>query len=80
QFVVLASGDKELTRFYQEEVAIAYAGKFPIASVIDDSTLEDDIVCSNFKPKNFIVRSNDKGEMVHLYNREEARDYARNWP
>ncbi len=80
KFVVLDSGDKEVTRFYQEEAAIAYAGKLPKASVIDDSTLEDDIVWSNFKRKNFIVRSKDKGEMVHLYNREEARDYARNWP
>ncbi|KYG59532.1 cell wall-binding repeat-containing protein [Planococcus maritimus] len=80
KFVVLDGSDKPVTRFYQEEAAIAYAGKLPEASVIDDSTLEDDIVWSNFKRKNFIVRSKDKGEMVHLYNREEARDYARNWP
>jgi len=80
KFVVLDGSDKEVTRFYQEEAAIAHAGKLSQASVIDESTLEDDIVWSNFKRKNFIVRSKDKGEMIHLYNREEARDYARNWP
>ncbi|WP_434399913.1 cell wall-binding repeat-containing protein [Planococcus sp. 11815] len=80
KFVVLDGSDKEVDRFYQEEAAIARAGKLSQASVIDESTLEDDIVWSNFKRKNFIVRSKDKGEMVHLYNREEARDYARNWP
>lgn len=80
KFVVLDGSDNEVERFYQEEAAIARAGKLSQASVIDESTLEDDIVWSNFKRKNFIVRSKDKGEMVHLYNREEARDYARNWP
>ncbi|RAZ69558.1 cell wall-binding repeat-containing protein [Planococcus maitriensis] len=80
KFVVLDGSDKEVTRFYQEEAAIAHAGKLAQASVIDESTLENDIVWSNFKRKNFIVRSKDKGEMIHLYNREEARDYARNWP
>lgn len=80
KFVVLDGSDKEVTRFYQEEAAIAHAGKLSQASVIDESTLEDDIVWSNFKRKNFIVRSKDKGEMIHLYNREEARNYARNWP
>ena len=80
KFVVLDGSDKEVTRFYQEEAAIAHAGKLSQASVIDESTLENDIVWSNFKRKNFIVRSKDKGEMIHLYNREEPRDYARNWP
>lgn len=80
KFVVLDGSDKEVTRFYQEEAAIAHGGKLSKASVIDESTLENDILWSNFKRKNFIVRSKDKGEMIHLYNREEARDYARNWP
>ncbi|MEZ0482049.1 cell wall-binding repeat-containing protein [Planococcus sp. SSTMD024] len=80
KFVVLDGSDKEVARFYQEEAAIAHAGKTPQRSVIDESTAENDIVWSNFKRKNFIVRSKDKGEMIHLYNREEARNYARNWP
>ncbi|MGM0896947.1 MAG: cell wall-binding repeat-containing protein [Bacillota bacterium] len=80
KYVVLDGSDKEVARFYQEDAAIAYGGKLTKASVIDESTLEDDILWSNFKRKNFIVRSKDKGEMIHLYNREEARDYARNWP
>lgn len=80
KYVVLDSSDKEVARFYQKEAAIAHGGKLLKASVIDESTLEDDIVWSNFKRKNFIVRSKDKGEMIHFYNREEAREYTRNWP
>ncbi|MBT2581296.1 cell wall-binding repeat-containing protein [Planococcus sp. ISL-109] len=80
KYVVLDGSDKEITRFYREDDAVAHAGKLPQASVIDESTQENDVLWSNFKRKNFIVRSKDKGEMIHLYNREEARDYARSWP
>lgn len=80
KYVVLNGSDKEVARFYQKDAAIAHGGKLTQASVIDESTLENDILWSNFKRKNFIVRSKDKGEMIHMYNREEARTYARNWP
>lgn len=80
KYVVLDGSDKEVAKYYREDDALAHGGRLPQASVIDSSTLENDIVWSNFKRKNFIVRSKDKGEMIHLYNREEAREYSRNWP
>ncbi|MGI2327692.1 N-acetylmuramoyl-L-alanine amidase [Planococcus sp. YIM B11945] len=82
KYIVKDGSDKELKRFYQEQQAVDYAKKQAKASVIDSSITGGDafIIWSDAKAKNFIVRSKDKGDMVALYNREEAKSYAALWP
>lgn len=77
RYHVTDKSDKVVKRFYAEKDAMAYASKQSAASVVDN--LSTNILWSNFKKENFIVRSKDKGNMISMFNREEARTYTRLW-